>query len=430
MRKLFVLLTMSLLVVAASAQKLSWPPKSYPVKVPFTVSEEVKYYWDVQGILCTGRGNGGYKFRILGTANHDFTASRSINFYYISTGNKTTVAGAYYFPKVKEGQKFSFEIVSAFSGYTPAGFNGFYIHDELLRIPKEEASLKEKETSTSPAVANQVDERNVLVVMINMAGQVMAGGDYIENLGQLTEKVKEFVANPYNDENLPEKQKKRIPYFDEIMVTSNHKITVQKNAKTTALDYQAVMDAIRAAYKELREDLANEKFGKGFAECSYQEQKAISLIYPQNIVELGVCDISSDKPVMPPPEIPVVKVDELVESNHLLVQTEDDSDKIYDKVEELPAFPGGEVALMRFLSDNMKYPKVARESGIQGRVVVQFVVGSDGSICNVKVIRSIDPYLDKEALRVVSVMPRWKPGMQKGKPVSVQYTMPLMFRLE
>ena len=133
---------------------------------------------------------------------------------------------------------------------------------------------------------------------------------------------------------------------------------------------------------------------------------------------------------MPPPEIPVVKVDELVESNHLLVQTEDDSDKIYDKVEELPAFPGGEVALMRFLSDNMKSPKVARESGIQGRVVVQFVVGSDGSICNAKVIRSIDPYLDKEALRVVSVMPRWKPGMQKGKPVSVQYTMPLMFRLE
>ena len=138
MKKLFVLFVMSLLVVAASAQKFSWPPKSFPMKVPFAVSEEVKYYWDVQGVLCTGRGNGGYKFRVLGTANHDFTASRSINFYYISTGNKTTVAGAYYFPKVKEGQKFSFEIVSAFSGYTPAGFNGFYIHDEMLSIPKEE----------------------------------------------------------------------------------------------------------------------------------------------------------------------------------------------------------------------------------------------------------------------------------------------------
>ena len=138
MKKLFVLFMMSLLVVAASAQKFSWPPRSFPMKVPFAVSEEVKYYWDVQRVLCTGRGNGGYKFRVLGTANHDFTASRSINFYYISTGNKTTVAGAYYFPKVKKGQQFSFEIVSAFAGYTPTGFQGFYIHDEMLSIPKEE----------------------------------------------------------------------------------------------------------------------------------------------------------------------------------------------------------------------------------------------------------------------------------------------------
>ena len=122
--------------------------------------------------------------------------------------------------------------------------------------------------------------------------------------------------------------------------------------------------------------------------------------------------------------------DKPVEIKYVPVQIEVDSDKIYDDAEEMPSFPGGQVALMRFLSDNMKYPKVARESGIQGRVVVQFVVGSDGSICNAKVIRGIDPYLDKEALRVVSVMPRWKPGMQKGKPVSVQYTMPLMFRLE
>ena len=138
MKKLFVLFMMSLLVVAASAQKFSWPPRSFPMKVPFAVSEEVKYYWDVQRVLCTGRGNGGYKFRVLGTANHDFTASRSINFYYISTGNKTTVAGAYYFPKVKKGQQFSFEIVSACAGYTPTGFQGFYIHDEMLSIPKEE----------------------------------------------------------------------------------------------------------------------------------------------------------------------------------------------------------------------------------------------------------------------------------------------------
>ena len=431
MRKLFVLLTMSLLVVTASAQKLSWPPKSYPVKVPFTVSEEVKYYWDVQGVLCTGRGNGGYKFRILGTANHDFTASRSINFYYISTGNKTTVAGAYYFPKVKAGQKFSFEIVSAFSGYTPAGFNGFYIHDELLRIPKEEVALKREETSTLPAVANQVDGRNVLAVMINMAGEVMAGDDYIGNLGQLTEKVKEFVANPYNDENLPEKQKKRIPYFDEIMVTSNHKVTVSRDAKTTEANHQAVMAAIRAAYKELRGELANEKFGKDFSKCSYQEQKAISQVYPQNIEDLGIRNFSSgNSSVPPPPETLAIVEDKPVEIKYVPVQIEVDSDKIYDDAEEMPSFPGGQVALMRFLSSNMKYPKEEQESGTQGRVVVQFVVGRDGSICDAKVTRSVSPALDQEALRIVSVMPRWKPGMKGGKAVRVQYTMPLMFRLQ
>ena len=85
---------------------------------------------------------------------------------------------------------------------------------------------------------------------------------------------------------------------------------------------------------------------------------------------------------------------------------------------------------MQYLSKNIKYPATAHENGKQGRVIVMFVVKKDGSISDVKTVRGVDPYLDKEALRVVSVMPRWKPGMQKGKPVSVQYTMPLMFRLE
>ena len=78
----------------------------------------------------------------------------------------------------------------------------------------------------------------------------------------------------------------------------------------------------------------------------------------------------------------------------------------------------------------MKYPKEEQESGTQGRVVVQFVVGRDGSICDAKVTRSVSPALDQEALRIVSVMPRWKPGMKGGKAVRVQYTMPLMFRLQ
>lgn len=103
---------------------------------------------------------------------------------------------------------------------------------------------------------------------------------------------------------------------------------------------------------------------------------------------------------------------------------------IFDIVEKMPEFPGGDAALMKYLADHIKYPTVAQENGIQGRVIVQFVVNKDGSIVDAKVARGVDPYLDKEALRVVSGMPKWKPGMQRNKPVRVKYTVPVMFRLQ
>ena len=95
-----------------------------------------------------------------------------------------------------------------------------------------------------------------------------------------------------------------------------------------------------------------------------------------------------------------------------------------------PPFPGGMAELMKFLSKNIKYPTIAQENGIQGRVIVQFVVNQDGSIVDPVVMRSVDPYLDKEALRVISSMPKWKPGMQRGKAVRVKYTVPVTFRLQ
>lgn len=105
------------------------------------------------------------------------------------------------------------------------------------------------------------------------------------------------------------------------------------------------------------------------------------------------------------------------------------SSAVYDMVEQQPSFPGGAGALNRWLAENVKYPARAAEEGIEGRVIVQFIVGTDGSITNARVVRSVNQYLDKEALRVVSVMPRWKPGMQDGKPVRVRYTVPVTFRL-
>jgi protein TonB len=104
--------------------------------------------------------------------------------------------------------------------------------------------------------------------------------------------------------------------------------------------------------------------------------------------------------------------------------------KVFDVVEQMPQFPGGPQALFEYLSKNIKYPVVAEENGIQGRVIVTFVVERDGSITDVKVAKSVDPSLDKEAMRVVKSMPHWIPGKQNGAAVRVKYTVPVTFKLQ
>ena len=104
--------------------------------------------------------------------------------------------------------------------------------------------------------------------------------------------------------------------------------------------------------------------------------------------------------------------------------------KVFDVVEQMPQFPGGNAALFEYLSKHIKYPVIAEENGIEGRVIVTFVVERDGSITDVKVVKSVDPSLDKEAQRVVKSMPRWIPGKQNGSAVRVKYTVPVTFRLQ
>ncbi len=113
-----------------------------------------------------------------------------------------------------------------------------------------------------------------------------------------------------------------------------------------------------------------------------------------------------------------------------VVEEEPVEEEVFMVVENMPEFPGGMGELMKFLSKNIKYPTIAQENGVQGRVIVQFVVNKDGSIVDPVVVRSVDPYLDKEALRVVKAMPKWKPGMQRGKAVRVKYTVPVTFKLQ
>ena len=107
-----------------------------------------------------------------------------------------------------------------------------------------------------------------------------------------------------------------------------------------------------------------------------------------------------------------------------------DEDVIVDVAEIMPEFPGGTAALMKYLGTNIKYPTISQEMGSAGRVIVQFVVDKDGSISNPEVVRGVDAYLDKEAIRVISSMPKWRPGVQNGKKVRVKYTVPVVFRLQ
>jgi protein TonB len=114
------------------------------------------------------------------------------------------------------------------------------------------------------------------------------------------------------------------------------------------------------------------------------------------------------------------------------IQTEEEVEEspVFFIVEDMPEFPGGDAALNKYLGTSVEYPVIAQENGIQGRVYVKFVINTDGSVTDVQIARGVDPSLDKEALRVVKNMPKWKPGKQRGKAVRVSYTVPINFVLQ
>ena len=105
------------------------------------------------------------------------------------------------------------------------------------------------------------------------------------------------------------------------------------------------------------------------------------------------------------------------------------NDMVFDVVEVMPQYPGGQIAMMKYIMENIKYPEQAMKEGIQGRVTVRFIVEKDGSISDVRPVLSVHPLLNKEAVRVVESMPKWSPGKQNGKPVRVRFNVPVMFKL-
>lgn len=123
--------------------------------------------------------------------------------------------------------------------------------------------------------------------------------------------------------------------------------------------------------------------------------------------------------------------DDIVDFSNMVFEEETrDEGEIFMIVEEMPEFPGGTEALQKYLAQSVRFPVIAQENGIQGRVYIQFVINQNGEVTNATILRGVDPSLDREALRVVEAMPKWKPGKQRNRPVRVSYTVPINFVLQ
>ncbi|MBK6284867.1 MAG: energy transducer TonB [Draconibacterium sp.] len=176
-------------------------------------------------------------------------------------------------------------------------------------------------------------------------------------------------------------------------------------------------------------------------------------------VEEEIIPITREQEIKPPPPPPppkVIEVLNIVDDNKIIdddlmiedseaddqtlinvapvisakEEEEEEEAQVFFIVEDMPEFPGGEMALRTYIANAIKYPVIAQENGIQGKVYVTFVVGKDGSVSNASIARGVDPSIDKEALRVINTLPKWKPGKQRGKPVNVSYTVPINFQLQ
>lgn len=151
---------------------------------------------------------------------------------------------------------------------------------------------------------------------------------------------------------------------------------------------------------------------------------------PQKVTE--VLEIVEDK-VEIEDEIEIIDTEATEETIIEIAEPEEEEEEeapIFFIVEDMPKFPGGELELRKYIAENVRYPAIARENDIQGKVYVRFAVMEDGSVDKVSVVRGVDPLLDEEAIRVVKTLPKWTPGKQRGKPVRVWYTVPINFQLQ
>ena len=204
------------------------------------------------------------------------------------------------------------------------------------------------------------------------------------------------------------------------------KSTKYSDIRNTIFDCYHVLSFPDASYKKLFYNKTANTIKLHRATIKYSDGTTSNKIA---VFKNGYSD--SDKLLDDGPLKPLVDYTKsLRKAENTSAETPVDDRKVFDVVEKMPSYPGGNGALQRWISQNLTYPAAAAENGIEGRVIVAFVVEPDGSISDVRIARGVDPSLDREALSVVKRMPKWIPGMQGGKPIRVKYNVPVTFKLD
>lgn len=461
MRKLVVLLWMIVLTMGVSAQQFSWPPRTYPMSVPCNASVEVSYYLGAPKVTCIGKGNGGYKFRISGVGKHDL-ASTNMDMFYIVPNSRIVTAGSYFFPQITEGQKYSLEVVSAFSGYTPSGFKGFFIHDKWLTVPKEstsnDESVKVQDDSGTKLTPEQMTRwkgeglygnvKNVTYdngksLTFNSNGNIISyrEGDYASSYIYTSPKqytnddgsVKYDIV--FTDSTRKEFDKEPCGPTDEFTFDSRCRVIkysyFECHGYTRKYFYK---DIYKHPFKMTSEYF--EETGEGITTDIFEylsvdthgnwtKRKVTSTTITTEYSGLddGKNIVTNSAPETSFETRTITYYPETTDAS----ATTASSGSAATGPSRYPAYVGGQAAMKKFFADNANPRKPAIATAGYGEVIVQFTVTESGEIENADWKGRVLVSIDQEALRLVNMMPKWNPGLINGQPTKMKVQVGLRF---
>jgi len=293
----------------------------------------------------------------------------------------------------------------------------------MIGFGQKEIPVSSENNYCNSLYINKISQKNIFTILVNSQNQLLAEGELIE-ISQIKDGVERFINN--NGRDFKSSEKPESAFF----------LIESRGSKT--IDYE-IIGIINRIYAEINIEINQRKI------CYVRDS------------EIGKYKKRFPPPPPPPPPEVIEIVEDEVEIENEIEDTEsevileiineEDEDEVFMVVETMPIFPCldfsftntegllytknycGNEALMKFVQKNVKYPPIAKEYNITGKVYASFVVGKDGSVTNVKIVRGVDKNLDAEVIRLVKSFPKYKPGIQRGRPVRVMFTIPINFTL-